>query len=161
MTAHPHLSDEQFAALLAGAPGPAESRHWESCDDCRSQLSGFAVDVGNWAVAARAQADRPPAFWTRQSAAVLSRTRARHARRLWTPLAAAASLLLAAAIVLTGLAPRQPVSSKLAEPTDDALLQQIQQTLSSDVPEALAPATVLSDELSARAFPSDLRGEAQ
>ncbi len=153
MISSQHLSDEQFAALLAGDAGTSE--HVRECPQCRAELETIASGLRNWTEAARRHATRPEGFWDRQSNSVFSRAQARLRRRLWMPVAAAAILLLSAALVLTGLAPRRPVSPLVAaETSNDALLRQIEEQLSSDVPDALAPATLLTDDLAAHWQPA-------
>ena len=66
-----HLTDEQFADLLAGHKDDEHARlHLESCEECRQELSGMTAAVGDlnfaslrWAEK-RAARIETPSVWT-------------------------------------------------------------------------------------------------
>jgi hypothetical protein len=54
-----HLTDEQFAELLAGAKSDAWAQvHLENCADCRDELHGVGSAVGDLSVASLRWAER-------------------------------------------------------------------------------------------------------
>lgn len=67
-----HLSDEQFADLLAGIPAlPAVDEHLQACEFCRTELASVSESLGSfrdlgteWAHAAAPARISVPSSWT-------------------------------------------------------------------------------------------------
>ena len=109
-----------------------------------------------WRESADKQAERPDWFWARQRARIESRMNERKPKRLpslaWAGIAA--TLAVGAALMIPGDQPSQlpqqkPVTQASAAPqiSDHELLQQLQETMNSEVPDALQPASTLAQEM--------------
>jgi hypothetical protein len=99
--------------------------------------------------AAEAGAERSEVFWQRQQAAVRSRIAIEQAsKRPWIGFAWASALSLIVLAVLT--LRTEPPLPKTAPPVDpdQQLLVSVEQAVHSGVPEALAPAAMLADDIS-------------
>jgi anti-sigma factor RsiW len=157
-----HVSEDHMTAWILGAGDEGVSRHLAACGACRAAADRLRAGIAAFATGARTAADRDAPFWNRQRIAI--RNRLPESRR--TPLlrwaAAAALALVLAATLLPRWAPqsRQQAHQDVA---DEVLLQQIQNDVEQDVPAALAPAVLISQERSAAesaSVPADL-GRAQ
>ncbi len=107
-------------------------------DSLLNALPGAVRDVTN----------QPDAFWTRQRAAIRSRIaveQASHQPAKGLVLATALALILVVTTVLKTSAP-PPMLQAQTDP-DQELLLAVEQAVYSDVPEALAPATILAEEM--------------
>jgi predicted anti-sigma-YlaC factor YlaD len=142
-----HLNDEQMTDWLLGTAGEDIVQHLASCEGCRAEASGMQTAIAEYARSTRAQAEvrrlQPVAAASRLSAAQAAN------RRHWLPtrlswVASFALLALAAILLMTAPSPQMPTAAR--QDADDALLMEIQQQLERDVPEALAPAAVLTAE---------------
>lgn len=142
-----HLSDEHLAqALLEAAPSEARE-HLESCAACRSDWEVLHAGVAALRQQTRADAERPASFWTRQRAAISARLEERASGGLWRfAYAGALALLVLAAILLSPQAPpRTPVAQ--TDP-DHALLVDVERSVRRELPRALEPAALLTQEMS-------------
>ncbi len=99
--------------------------------------------------------DQPDAFWIRQRAAIRSRIAIEQASRrpakAFVLATALALILLVTAVLKTSVPPPGPRAQ--ADP-DQELLVAVEQAVHSDVPEALAPATILADEITQQPRPT-------
>lgn len=141
-----HLSDEQFASLLAGEE--KSSQHFDDCKECRAEFSLLQKNLSAMPRAVRSATDLPPYFWQRQRAAIQSRIAVEEAsRRSWAGLAwaTAASLVLIAILLVNG-AKKVPATQVQADP-DQELLLAVEHAVQSDVPESLAPAALLAEDI--------------
>jgi len=96
---------------------------------------------------ARAITEHPDSFWQRQEAQIRERIVASGRQPVWTAkawVAAFALVVLAILLLNRGLAP-QP--SRSDSDPDQELFLAVEQAVHSDVPEALAPAAMLADEI--------------
>ena len=93
----------------------------------------------------QAAAERPEIFWQRQQAQILRRLDAPAATPPPLAWASAAALLLMA--VLLSLPAKPPVAAVPPPDPDHQLMLEVQQTLDRDVPDALAPAALLTQEM--------------
>jgi hypothetical protein len=95
------------------------------------------------------QADRPAHFWAAQRANIRNRIRNEHRRfSLRVALASTAALFAIAGAMLAGghsTTPQQRV--KAATISDQQLLADIDETLTNPIPDALAPADLLAQDL--------------
>ena len=128
-----HLSQEQWAALLAGEEDAAAAAHLAACAACREELAAWQeglAALGRW----------EPDPWTRTRVREQALDRAFPVRRRvwwWAVLPAAAALL--AALVLRPWRPAPVAEADLA-----AVLQEVDATLSQDPLAALADPEVVS-----------------
>jgi anti-sigma factor RsiW len=156
-----HLSEEQiFEALLGGDNAPARE-HLAACAACAGELDRLRRATAALRDSARTQAEQPEPFWTRQRRSSASRVSA-HAVRPLTWAAALAAAVLAAAL-LQEPRPAAPVTPT-ADP-DQALLVSVERAVNRQVPQALAPAALLTQEISRNAKPAvpnrQSKGESQ
>ena len=142
-----HLNDEQLVASALGESDRAAARHLEECLRCREDIQSLKGAIGVWAEDVRGASGPSPLFWRRQREAVAARLE----RRPWLPWKnwawATATMTL---IVLAAVFYRQPapVATQIKPPVDDnALLLSVQTSLTSEVPEALEPVTLLTQEI--------------
>ncbi len=105
----------------------------------------FAAAVATLRAETHAAAERPEVFWQRQRAEILARleTPAVAPR----PLAWASALALLVLAVLLSLPGGKPVPATPPPDPDRQLLLQVQETLDREVPDALAPASLLTQEM--------------
>ncbi len=136
-----HLTDEQMAEWLAGGSGDAAAQqHLAECRECSDEMSLMRSGVAGFAALVHEEAQRRP---LRQVAVPAART-ARHTPALvW----AAALALLVVATWMFRWTPTAPQPSAIAQASgEDTLLLEIQEDLNREVPDALAPALVLTAE---------------
>jgi hypothetical protein len=146
MEIEPHLSDEQLIGLLTGE-GRA-SKHLTDCRQCRADYSALQSQFSALPEAVRNATDRAQVFWLRQAAAIRSRIAVEEASsRSWAGLvwASAASLILVAGLLLNG-AKNGARPQAQADP-DQELLLAIEHAVATDVPESLAPAALLAEDI--------------
>ncbi|HVZ15855.1 MAG TPA: hypothetical protein VG897_01965, partial [Terriglobales bacterium] len=109
-----------------------------------------------WRKSVDSKAEQPEWFWVRQRSRIESRMHERRPKRLptlaWAGIAA--TLAVGAALMIPGdqtsqLPPPKPVEDAQVQPqiSDHELLQQLQETMNSEVPDALQPASTLAQEM--------------
>ncbi len=144
-----HLSDEQWAAAVLDENDESALEHLAECAACREEVNSFAIAAG----AAQAQAskvmEQPEAFWRRQRESIGARQSSRdytHPWRRWMWVTATVMLILLASTLLSrNSAP--PIQATAQTDPDDALLLSVQQSIQSDLPRALRPAALLTQEI--------------
>ena len=122
-------------------------------DEVRSQQrAGWAADeealvesaLAAYGERARAEANRPEAFWRYQREAIASRLALRRgAWRMW----AAATAMIVLVAVLLSVTPKQRSEVVSTDP-DHELLVDVERSLRREVPRALEPAALLTQEIS-------------
>ena len=144
-----HLNDEQWAAAVLDQSDATAAVHLAECAACREDVRSLAAAAEAAREQARRAAERPEAFWSRQRDSIANRLAARdfvHPWRRWVWVAATVTLVLLASTLL----PRKtvtPVQSSAQPDPDDALLLSVQQSIQSDVPQAMRPAALLAREM--------------
>lgn len=109
-----------------------------------------------WRESAEKQAERPEWFWARQRSRLASHRNQPRLKRMpslaWAGIAA--TVALGVALMVPGQQPRhpgqpdpQPVVKVEAEMSDHELMQQLEQTMNSGIPDALQPASALAQEM--------------
>jgi len=112
-----------------------------------------------WRESADKQAERPDWFWARQRTRIESRLNEPKLKRLprlaWAGIAA--TVALGVALIVPGTQGPQPghpdnagvvqVQPTTPAPTDHELMQQLEATMNSGVPDALQPASALAQEM--------------
>ena len=123
-----HLSDDQIAEILIGAPPAGTDRHLQTCEDCRAQVASLEGVLGNFRSSAHQLSQgeyRPVPLPPRASFS-----------RLGFTLAGA----VLAVIGIVSIQNWQPTKPQPAIPQPDmALLMQIDAQVSRGIPEAMEP----------------------
>lgn len=145
-----HLSDGQLFESLLGSASPRVEAHIAACPECRGRLERLRAAVSTLRRSAHAEAEKPDAFWTRQRAAAAARS-SRHTGR---PLAWAAAIAAAVLAAVLLQEPRPVVPPAPATDPDQALLISVERAVSRQVPQALAPAALLTQEISRNTKPA-------
>ena len=113
----------------------------------RAELAGLEAGITQTAERMRARAERDEFFWARQRAAILAR--AAGGRQLWLRYASpAVAALLLAAVLLFAHTPKLAKPPSSDSPSDEALLEQVQNDINRDAPRALMAAALTSDQTS-------------
>jgi hypothetical protein len=136
-----HPSDDEW--------GNEESaEHRESCAICRAEHEKLESALAGFRALAQTAAERPDYFWDRQRLAIHDRLRSARRIRGYRPicvLAATAVLVVLGVVVLTKRS--QPPMPDFAAGHDQELLVEIERSLNRELPQALQPALVLTQEL--------------
>jgi len=144
-----HLDDEQWAAAVFNESGEAAATHLAECATCREEVRSFASVAGAAQSQTRKAVEQPEAFWRRQRENISDRVSARdftHPWRRWIWVTATMTLILLASTLLSrNSAP--PAQTAAQTDPDDALLLSVQQSIQSDLPQALKPAALLTQEM--------------
>lgn len=156
-----HLTEEQIFESLLEAKDAAALRHLAACPACSGELDRLRLATTTLRASANTQAERPEGFWARQRSSAAARNSGRAVR----PLAWAAAL---AAAVLAAMLVQEPRPVVPATPTpdpDQALLVSVERAVNRQVPRALAPAALLTQEISRNVKPTgpvrQSKGESQ
>jgi hypothetical protein len=144
-----HLSNEQWAAAILHQNDEAAAKHLAECATCREEVKSFAGAVGAAHAQARKVMEQPETFWRQQRESICARVAASdfiHPWRRWIWVTATVMLILLASTLLSrNNAP--PTPSVAQTDPDDALLLSVQQSIQSDLPQALKPAALLTAEI--------------
>ncbi len=98
--------------------------------------------------ACHVEAKRPPHFWAAQRAHIRERVVGREKRPFWLVIATTAALFVLAALLLQrSPAPTVNVAHHSNAISDQQLLADIDETLSNPMPEALAPADLIAQDI--------------
>jgi hypothetical protein len=142
-----HLPDEQLVASALGESDRATALHLHECSQCREEIQSLRGAIGVWIKEIDRGSGASEAFWRRQREAIAARLARRTLQRPWKHVAwatATLTLVLLAASVFH----RHPSPAGNKAPVDDnALLLSIHSSVTSDVPRALEPATLLVQEI--------------
>jgi predicted anti-sigma-YlaC factor YlaD len=144
-----HLSDEQWAAAAMNELDASAAEHIAECEVCQTELQRFSAAADAAQDQNRKLADLPEDFWRRQREGIHARLATRqvvHPWRRWAWVAAAVVLIVTASIMLSHKRVR-PVPVAVKPDPDDALLLSVQQSIRSDLPQALRPAALLTQEI--------------
>ncbi len=195
-----HLGDEQLAQWLAGEASPETESHLQSCDLCRAEATALRDGISRYTLAIRqqsslAQSSHITAGFTLRKALVIHRLRWAAAGVLALVLATPTAWILRshppatpypgvastpATSATEAAAPHStPSASPLPPPSgpsaasisDDQLLEEVSNDLNREIPQALAPVSVITtarNEIAANKFEplnrgnvSDLQGESK
>ena len=144
-----HLSNEQWEAAVLHQSNEAAVKHLADCAACRGEVKSFTGAAEAAQVQARKVMGQPETFWQQQREGISARVAARdfaHPRKrlIWVA-AAMVLILLASSLLSRNDAP--PTPSMAQTDPDDALLLSVQQSIQSDLPQALRPAALLTAEI--------------
>lgn len=164
-----HLSGDEIAALLTGATAADKnargtenyaSEHLGQCESCRQEYDGLQKRLGALPEAVRSATDLPHYFWQRQQAAIRSRIAVEEAsRRSWRGFvwATVAALIFLAGLLLNSAKTLPTTQVEIQPDPDQQLLVAIEQAVYSGVPESLAPAALLAEDIRSAVEPSASR----
>jgi hypothetical protein len=142
-----HLSDEQLAGAALGESDKATLVHLDQCSQCREEIRSLQGLIGAWVENIAGGAGTSEVFRRRQREAIATRlarpTWPRPWKRLAWATATLALVLLAVAVLYRSPAPTE----NKATVDDNALLLSIHNSLTSDVPQALQPVALLTQEI--------------
>ena len=139
-----HLTEEQWSAVALSSADDAVCAHIDNCGQCRAEGRELQAAILAVRRSALAAAERPEAFWQRQRALISARVslqRFVERRLVW------AMALAVVALAATTLLRQAPPRIAATDP-DQALLMDVERSVDSGVPEALAPAALLTQEIS-------------
>lgn len=165
-----HLGDEQLAQWLAGEADEHTQAHLHSCEQCRTEATALRDGLSRYSIALRQHTSRAEGAhlahdFNASKALALHRLRWAAAGVLALALAAPTAWMIGsrppatashpatAAVLAPGSAPQQnasrpspsPATTELAaQITDDQLLEEVNNDLSREVPQALAPVSVIT-----------------
>jgi hypothetical protein len=134
---------------LAQANDEAAAKHLAECATCRAEASALNAAVGLAKARRRQTADLPDARWRKQREAINARLPAGESAlpwKRWAWVGATAMLILLASTLLSRNTPPRSPAVAPADP-DDALLHSVQQSIRSELPRALKPASLLTKEI--------------
>lgn len=118
-----------------------------------SDQQALARTLAALADSMRAVANRPEGFWQQQHAAIQRRIAESESKSRRAPLRAAwaaglALMLIAALLLANGPTPEPPqAATTVTVDADQQLLVAVEQAVQSGVPDALAPASLLAEEM--------------
>ncbi|MGH9492634.1 MAG: hypothetical protein ACRD2K_03955 [Terriglobales bacterium] len=145
-----HLTEEQLLESLLGAKDAGAAQHIAGCPECGGQLERLCSATAALRDSARAQAEKPEGFWARQRSAAAAHRSELPAR----PLAWAATIAVAVLAAMLLQKPRPAVPSTPAPDPDQALLVAVERATRRQVPQALEPAALLTQEISRNVKPT-------
>ena len=146
-----HLSSEEMDGLLMDAEARERSQHLRVCSACAEEFESLRAAVSELRIAVIASAEK------HRRVAVMPAPAHRTPRAMWSLVAAAVLLCVAGPVVLhhkpTHVAvvqmPKPQVQVAVSEVSDAQLMSDIQQDLSSSVPQAMLPLTAKDASASA------------
>ena len=145
-----HLTEEKIFESLLEAQDAAAQEHLAACSACSGELDRLRRAASSLHDSAHTQAERPEGFWTRQRTSAASRISGRATR----PLAWAAALAVAVLAAMLLREPRPVVPAAPPPDPDHALMVAVEQATRRDVPQALAPAALLTQEITRNLKPA-------
>lgn len=146
-----HLTSEEMDALLMDAEARERSQHLRVCGACAAEFESLQAAVSELRAAVIASAER------HRSVAVLPAPAHRTPRAMWSLAAAAVLLCVTGPVVLhhrpahvaVVQLPKPEVQVAVSEVSDAQLMNDIQQDLSSSVPQEMLPLTAKDASASA------------
>ena len=136
-----HLSSEQFDGALSSQPSPDAKLHLSGCAQCSAELASLRGAFGNFREATSTVAEQ------HRLSAVAAPPR-RVPRMAWGLATAALFVSVAAPFAVhrrVAVPAVGPVAQAPATMSDEALLDNVQNDLSSSVPESLLPLAATSN----------------
>jgi anti-sigma factor RsiW len=144
-----HLSDEQWAAAVLNESNEAAVRHLAECANCHEEVRSFAAAANVRQAQARNLLEQPEAFWRQQREGINKRVAARdftHPWKRWIWVTATVMLILLASTLLSRNSV-PPIQTAVQPDPDDVLLRSVQRSIHSNLPQALRPAALLTQEI--------------
>jgi hypothetical protein len=142
-----HLNEEQFAEWLLETNDRETAQHLAACSTCRAEGESLRNAIDGYRESACQTAERDEAFWARQRLAIHSRSKSQRFVPYFRWAAATVMVLVVIAAFVLTRSP-QPAQRAKNDLSDDALLQQVENSLDRGYPAALAPAMLIDQERS-------------
>jgi hypothetical protein len=161
-----HLSGDELAGLVTEANVTDKgacltedfaSEHIGQCKSCRQEYDGLQKTLDVLPEAMRSATDLPHYFWQRQQAAIRSRIAVEEAsQRSWRGFvwATVVALVLFAGLLLNSTKTPPTTQVEIQPDPDQQLLVAVEQAVYSGVPESLAPAALLAEDIRSAVEPS-------
>ena len=161
-----HLREDEYSSILAGDARQEWLRHIKECPDCARTLENEQRQIEQIRTLMVAAGTRPESYWAAQHARISVRLEGQSQRSafpLWRLSLATAALGAVIAVLAmnhpqhqTVQTPRQEVAQ--AHLSDDQLMQEMEEVANSEVPAAMEPAHVLTEDMEyhATSSPSQL-----
>jgi len=145
-----HLSEEQLALLLAGNDATSAADHLGACTECQQKLEIWKTNLRQLRDDISFSSQRSGAYWHIQRNAITSRLEKPALNNFWNfGWTLACYALALSVLVLVFINFHQPgITPPKNEITDEALLSDLEDRMTEDVPEALQPANLLVSEMS-------------
>jgi hypothetical protein len=163
-----HLTDEQLLEWLDGAASTEVHGHLKSCELCRSEADALQDGISRYAIAMRREAHEAQSVALAKGFAPARRVQT---RLRWAGAGVLAVMLAAQTAWMMRLRPAQdtarplavasPVPQAAAAMSDEELLQAVNNDLSDEVPQALAPVGAITVARNRMAISANQRSEAQ
>jgi len=150
-----HLSNEQWEAAVLRQNDAAVEKHLVECAACREEVKSFTGAEEATQAQARKVMEQPETFWQQQREGISTRVAARDFTHPWRRLiwVTATMMLILLASTLLSRINAPPTPSVAQTDPDDALLLSVQQSIQSDLPQALRPAALLTAEIGRASAP--------
>ncbi|HXZ81391.1 MAG TPA: hypothetical protein VEG30_15790 [Terriglobales bacterium] len=155
---NPHLSEFELNASLWEEPSGSVAGHLASCADCRRERDLIAAPLAAFRDDSQQLAARDEFFWSAQRARIESQIAARSSQGIpglaWSMVVGL--IVLGVFLLKPAKPPAVPAptysQSIRSQDQDFALLVEVEHTVNSQVPDALAPATLLAYEMNRTAL---------
>ena len=139
-----HLSEDQFIEAVLGTSDPFVLRHLATCHACSLEADELRGRIVGFRDAVHARAQRDQGFWRGQQITLRQRISATDWYPLhWAWVMAMVMVLIAAIFLLRTPNPTQNCAN---DDADRILLEEVQTDLGREVPQALTPAVLISEE---------------
>ncbi len=178
-----HLTDGELLEWLDGSAGPAVRTHLDGCAACRCEADGLQDGIARYAIAMRRQASEAQSARMAGGLAPAHRMQRRMQHRLqhrlrWVGAGVLAVLLAAQTVWMMKTRPAPGAAQAVAHPaaaavpqpaaalghdsmSDDELLQAVNNDLSDEVPQALAPVGAITEARNRIASQEERKSETQ
>ena len=146
-----HLSEEEFALLLAGKEDEMASGHLAICSECEHKLENWKADLRQIRDDISFSSQRPSEYWQVQRNVITRKLEALPSLgNFWNFGWTLACYALALSVLVLAFINfhQTQIQPKTTEISDTQLLNDLEDHMSEDVPDALQPADLLVSEMS-------------
>src|SRR2546421_12842519 len=147
-----HLSEEEFALLLAGKDDEMIAGHLAICSECEHELDNWKADLRQIRDDISFSSQRPSEYWHLQRNAITRKLDALPSlSNFWNFGWTLACYALALSVLVLGFINFQQTQigiQRKTEISDTQLLNDLEHHMTEEVPEALQPASLLVSEMS-------------
>lgn len=157
-----HLRDDEYSSMLAGSSRADWLRHLEECAPCERRFTAEKLRIERIRETLMVAGTRPETYWTVRHARIMSALQS--SRRALFPMrwrvAAGAMALVVFSLVLLRPHPYESAQPPQSQ-ADEQLLMEAEQVANSDVPDAMAPADLLAEDMELHANTFETRVHVQ
>ena len=147
-----HLSEEEFALLLAGKEDEMAAGHLAICSECEHKLENWKADLRQIRDDISFSSQRPSEYWLVQRNAITRKLEALPSLgNFWNFGWTLACYALALSVLVLGFINFRQTQIGIqpkTEMSDTQLLSDLEDRMTEEVPEALQPANLLVSEMS-------------